>query len=862
MNVSENPACPDSSRIKNVKDPTDLKGQRPIHLISWCYITLVHSHVGFILLALTISSVESTQAFIFYVRRKGVMLEASNQRLFTWDLYEYRRLLLRVMLITNTESVAGSKCSIKGILLKPEFIASGIWYDQDHELDTLKCHTWRGYTQSRCSLYINGCLYAIVKAFREISTPFTTSPRFNQCKGLKQNGSTNIRLLRDPTASTGISLLTPIMRRRNFHTSGRVEKLLRDAKGNKLGMKLKSQSPQANTDSDNLTCKVHITRKSDSLVTFTRKELQLYKDRRGVYNGLINILKKPEFLVACYEDIKGKPGKMTKGTTNETLDGLSWEWFTKLGKDINKGAFNFTPARRVLIPKSNGKTRPLGINSPREKIVQKALAVTMEQIWEERFLDSSHGFRPSRSVHTALKPLYLHGTNYTWVIQGDINKCFDSIPHDIITKRVGKVVKCNRTLELLKKSLTAGYIDPESKKQASSGVGTPQGSVLSPLLCNIVLHELDKYIEEIKTGFESGQTRRKNPIYEKLANLRKATKDRSTRISILQELRRTPSTDPMDPNFRRLMYVRYADDFVILIAGKYSDANLIRTKIKDFLREKCGLELNLDKTLISDIKDGFKFLGAHCRKLSKHAYVIRHKTGFKKRATMRLLTYIDLKKVYRKLVSTRIAKFEKRQTIRGTARNDLINFSHADIVAFYNSKIRGLHSFFSFAGNRSRLVFIFWVLKSSCALTLAKKYKVRTQGAIFKKFGWLLECPETGVKIIKYDTLKAIHDYKSGIVSNINLDFLDISWATKLTESNIRKVCVLCGTSEKIEMHHLRSVKDVRQKIRTGNASYAVWSGAFKRKQIPLCKYHHNLYHAGKLNFHDIKLLSNFTKIS
>ena len=240
-------------------------------------------------------------------------------------------------------------------------------------------------------------------------------------------------------------------------------------------------------------------------------------------------------------------------------------------------------------------------------------------------------------------------------------------------------------------------------------------------------------------------------------------------------------------------------------------------------------------------------------------HVVKVRYNVTARATTRLRVNIDLQKVYKKLVENKLAKWvtTEQNLPRGTANNALINLSHADIIAFYNSKIRGLYTFYSFAGNRKKLHFIFWVLRSSCALRLAKKYKLFTQGAVFNKYGELLTCPETDVKLFKPDTLKAVHDYKRSAPAN--LSFLNLTWAGKLTESNIGKVCAFCGTSHKIEMHLLRTVKDIRQKIRTGDATFAQWNGAFMRKQIPLCQYHHDQYHSGTLNFWDIKQISAYT---
>lgn len=278
-------------------------------------------------------------------------------------------------------------------------------------------------------------------------------------------------------------------------------------------------------------------------------------------------------------------------------------------------------------------------------------------------------------------------------------------------KRVGSIIKCHRTLELIGKALSAGYFDPQTGTLCRGDVGTPQGSVLSPLLCNIVLHELDKFVNKVGEGFKIGTKRRPNPAYVKLNSRRRYMKDLKARKQILQDMRSMSASDPMDPTFKRLKYVRYVDDFVILIIGSHEDATKIRAKVKDFLIDNCGLVLNVDKTVISNIrKPGFKFLGADCRRadMTKN-HVIRLKRDVSVRATTRLRVNIDLKKVYNKLVSTGVAKWDENNKMvpRGTAKNALINLSHADIVAFYNSKIRGLLSFYSFAGNRKRLNLVF-----------------------------------------------------------------------------------------------------------------------------------------------------------
>ena len=719
-------------------------------------------------------------------------------------------------------------------------------------------------------------LCLIARADRATNSSLTfLIKEYKQCKDLNKkeiSKSTSFTknkidvILRDSTASLLMSKLIiykinldkNMMRKRSFHMSCRDRKDLHlETKGNSS----KNESVLSKVfEEKKVSDSVKKINRKVSFVTLVKQEIKNYKNKQNNYNGLIRLISRPEFLIACYEEIKGKPGNMTPGMDKTTLDGLSVKWFEELGNKLKKGQFNFSPARRVLIPKGKSQTRPLGINSLREKIVQKALSIILEQIWENIFLNTSHGFRPNRSVHTALLQLYLKCGNYSWVIQGDISKCFDEIPHKIIMDILGKTIKCTRSLELIKKCISTGYVDPKLGSVVKLNKGSPQGNVLSPIICNIVLHELDKYMDEYQKKFNKGIRRKCNLEYRRLSARRSYSKDPKIKRELLLKMRQLYTLDMMDPTFRRLFYVRYADDFVVCIIGSKKEAFNIKLNIKNFLMDKCGLQLNMNKTVITHMeKEGFKFLGADLKKANMLKNHMIHLKGIgTRRATTRLRVNIDTQRIMTKLVESGIAKWKRKNYAVGTALNWIINLDHADILAFYNSKIRGLVNFYTFAGNRSKLHLIIWILVSSCALTLAKKYKVRTQSKIFKMFGKTLSCPKTDMKLWKPSSLNAIHDYKHKSLSPRNLDFLKLSWAAKLTETNIMKRCVLCGTSLNIEMHHLRTIKDVRVKIRTGNATFAEWQGAFKRKQIPLCSYHHDLYHKGALNFSDVQSIRSF----
>jgi len=581
------------------------------------------------------------------------------------------------------------------------------------------------------------------------------------------------------------------------------------------------------------------------------------------YYKIMDIISEPKYLIDCYNLIKGKPGNMTPGLDKQTLDGVTEDWFISLGESLKNGKFQFKPSRQVMIPKAKSvQLRPLAIGSPRDKIVQKALQLVLESIWEPQFLNSSHGFRPGRSVHSALLPIYLRGNNYSWVIQGDITKCFDKIPHSLIMEKISKQIGDPRYLELLSKFLNAG-IKTSERSLIKPDLGTPQGGILSPILANIILHELDSYMDKTELKFRKGVTRKQHPAYSKIKHLRKKAILSRASISelkyLLKQQFQTTMVDYRDPNFRRLMYIRYADDFIILIEGTVNEAHMIKNNVKELLWSHCRLELNDSKTTISNLSDNkFKFLGAEIVKPIRGTLL--SKIGnVRRRPHLKLLLKAPIFDLVQDLLKAGFIRRNPKGAYTPVAFTKITNLTHYEIVSFFNTKIRGIINFYSFASNYNRLRYILFLLQFSCAYTLARKLKLRPYTKVFKRFGKKLTCPDTEVGLEWPRTMKVLHDYKK---KSFNLtkpsDLIKITWSNKITKSTFGKVCALCDSTSKIEMHHLRSVKDVRTKMRTGNSIYQQWIGATLRKQIPLCGYHHNLYHSGQLTPADLRVLSRF----
>lgn len=414
-----------------------------------------------------------------------------------------------------------------------------------------------------------------------------------------------------------------------------------------------------------------------------------------------------------------------------------------------------------------------------------------------------------------------------------------------------------RFLQLINKYLGTGTIKDKVFKRKTQGI--PQGGILSPVLANVVLHQLDCYMEKVESLFEKGDKIRTNPPYSRIRHLRKNPKlTLIQKKELLKEQFITPMVDPMDPKFRRLMYIRYADDFVVLITGSYHEAVHIKNNLKEFLRIHCGLELNEDKTIITNTQRNFTFLGAEIKKHGRTGYLTKLSNGIRRRAHARIQVKAPINKLVVSLKKNGFIRNSKLGKHIPIAYTKITNLSHGEIIKFYNSKLRVLYNFYSFASNYNRLRYIIYLLQFSCAYTLARKLKLNPYTKVFKKFGKTLSCPETKLGLDLPKTMKSIHKYNKSIDLVIPEKILGITWSGKITKSILNKVCVICGTTNNIEMHHLRSVRQVRAKMRTANSTYQKWLGATLRKQIPLCQYHHNLYHSGELNPSDIREISKY----
>jgi group II intron reverse transcriptase/maturase len=439
----------------------------------------------------------------------------------------------------------------------------------------------------------------------------------------------------------------------------------------------------------------------------SRKGLPLTQLYRQMFNKNLYLL--------AYGRIYANQGAMTPGACGETADGMSEGMIDQVIELMRFERYRFAPARRVYIPKKNGRLRPLGITSWRDKLVGEVVRLLLEAIWEPSFSSRSHGFRKGRGCHTALRQIRDTWTGTVWFIEGDISDCYGSVDHEILMQILGEKIGDQRFLRLIRGMLRAGYLEDWEYRDTLSGC--PQGGVCSPVLSNIYLHKLDEFVErELIPQYTRGSRRRAHPGYAKvrwrLAGARQRG-DRAQARDLRRQARALPSTDPMDPGYRRLFYCRYADDVLLGFIGPKAEAEQIKADLAWFLRETLALELNPDKTLITHGRTGAaRFLGyqitvQHCNtRLTKGRRMVNGKVALR---------------VPKDVITAKCAPY--RQHGKPWHRSRLQNLPDYDIVRIYGAEYAGVVNYYLLAQNVSRLDALRWNAQTSMLKTLAAKHR-------------------------------------------------------------------------------------------------------------------------------------------
>jgi group II intron reverse transcriptase/maturase len=455
-----------------------------------------------------------------------------------------------------------------------------------------------------------------------------------------------------------------------------------------------------------------------------RRNLKLER----VYRELYDL---DRFLQA-YAKLYSNNGAMTPGVTNETVDGMTVDKIKAIILSLQDGSFSWKPTKRVYIPKKNGKKRPLGLPTWTDKLVQEVIRSILEPYFEAKFKDSSHGFRPERGCHTALAACKQKFKGANWFIEGDIKGCFDNIDHDVLIAILKESIDDERFLRLISDMLKAGYLEDWTKHETHSG--TPQGGVISPLLANVYMHKLDEFVEDVlRPKHTRGKVRRTSPAYNRLAKaMLKAKQNGDAELwkRLKLEQRSTPVALHDDEKFRRLTYVRYADDFILSFCGPKAEAEDIKSQIKMFLRNTLKLELSEEKTLITHAKDAARFLGYDISVMKDDGQMSGSSNShgnFRKRSINGLIKLtVPWEKIDEKCRDFMIGEHIRK-------RSDQMANEDFSIVAWYGIVFRGIAEYYCMAHDRARkLTKLKYVMQTSMLKTLAAKHKTSVNRAAAK----------------------------------------------------------------------------------------------------------------------------------
>ncbi len=605
--------------------------------------------------------------------------------------------------------------------------------------------------------------------------------------------------------------------------------------------------------------------------TLERLAIILEKNKNKDYENkdLYRLLYKEDLYVVAYEKLKSN-------SSNIGLDGINKEKIEAIIKDIKTEKYKFQPAEKISFLKINRPPVDVKVGKAEDKLVLEVIRMILESIYENVFHPASHGYRANKSCHTALRDIRVVFAGTKWFLKGNIKNCFKNIEQEKLITILTKKIKDVKFLNLIRKVLNAGYFEFRTLKTSTGCnpvvgdfVGIPIGNIISPILSNIYLNELDQFVENLKKentkGKKSGhgdESFKQNPKFvnfqQKIARVREECNEKANKMR--SELWKIPSSVSQDEAYKRLNYVRYADSWLIGMASSKKEIIIIKEKVEKFLKEELNLELNIEKCQITNAgKENIEYLGVlisvpfykevASRSSTKIITMKRLDQVIKKRKNGGIVKMkIPLKKILLKLQSSHICD------LAGKSKPKLqwLSYSHKDIILSYNNIINSLLNYYSFVDNVSVLCFILYILKSSAAKLLATKFSLGTQRKVYKKFGSYLKSPVPLLTAGQPGTmLKEREDAKINRMAfkkKVSHDIPSL-YLTRYTKSLLHKICEICESTKKVEMHHVKHIRKMNHTLTPQEKSMV----ALKRNglgdssfQIAVCRECHMQIHTGK----------------
>jgi group II intron reverse transcriptase/maturase len=562
-----------------------------------------------------------------------------------------------------------------------------------------------------------------------------------------------------------------------------------------------------------------------------------------VYRQLYN----PDFYLRSYAKMYQNNGAMTPGTTGETVDGMSLNKIDRVIEAMRYERWKWPPARRVYLDKPKGGKRPLGMPDWSPKVVQDIVRSILESYYEPQFSEHSHGFRPRRGCQSALTKIHNTWNGTKWFIEGDIKGCFDNIDPHILMDILQENIRDNRFLRLIERALKAGYCEDWNFHPSLSG--TPQGGTVSPVLSNIYLDKLDKFVEStLIPEYTKGDKRGRNPAYGQVANQLQTARRQGDleRVRALKKaLRKYPSKTPDDLGYRRLRYIRYADDFLFGFAGPFEEANQIKDKVASFLQTELKLTLSAEKTLITHAQTG------RARFLGYEIGIMYSSTKLNRLGTRGVNGVVGM------YIPEDVIQAKRKRYLRDGKpihRPELQNDSEYDIIIRYQGEYRGLVQYYGLAHNLAQLGYVKWTMETSLLKTLASKNQtsVTKESKRLKATTKTSDGPRKCLKLtIQREKKKPLIAIFGGLSLKRRKDpimedrviFPYVQLRSEIVERLLNDTCEVCGEKKNVQMHHVRHLRDLNKK---GKREMPLWMKVMimrKRKSIPLCKGCHDDVH-------------------
>lgn len=634
-----------------------------------------------------------------------------------------------------------------------------------------------------------------------------------------------------------------------------------------------------------------------------------------LWENLYQILHSDEFLVSAYANIRNNSGSLTPGVDGETLDKFGIVDIKRIQSELKTQSFKVDPVKEILIPKPGKKEkRPLGIPTIDDRIVGEGIRMILEAIFEPHFetQNSNHGFRPNKSVHTCLQNVDYELRGFQYIIEGDIKGAFPSLDHSIIINILKKYIKCNNFLKLIQMFLKSGKMTEQDHTSiyAETVSGVPQGQLFSPILWNIYMHDFDIFVtkklqEFVDENYNINRTIRITPkkyrqltfqIHSATKNATELKRELNKPISEYTETERNhlkslerkeirernkrllvPSIAKSSQKIR-LLYRRYADDWILATTASLEITQILKNKIADWLKSERNLILSPEKTKITDTeKEAIKFLGFAIKQQkiliqrrvnsndTKEKYPVRIQCPFSIQPDFdRHLSRLALHGYLKERSQQELLNNPKLSKFKPIEKSGYSTLHVSEIFNKYNSIALGYYNFlYTPTSQKSKLQIFEYILKYSLIKTLALKFR-STSGKLTKKskennnlfrrnksasfsytetvqgkdvtyeFTTLAKFVQNNIENKESKPLKLIEDIHNQY---------KVNWRTR--KSLLYGRCVQCGDPAVVS-HHINSIKEkTTRHYRKNNGkmirqdTFRVVHEGLRRKQLPLCVEHH-----------------------